>query len=159
MLTTDQITKQTTFNAPIERVWNAITDTAKFGRWFGITFPDGAAFAPNVPIGGILTRACGGPDYAGTAFAFHIERIEPMTLFSYRWHPFAVGTGADLSSEPMTLVEFTLAPFAGGTKLTIVESGFDNIPLKRRAAAFEANSGGWDTQTENLTGYLAAHAS
>jgi len=31
----------------------------------------------------------------------------------------------------------------GGTLLTVVESGFDNMPASRRAKAFEMNSGGW----------------
>jgi hypothetical protein len=37
---------------------------------------------------------------------------------------------------------FDLQEVPGGTRLTISESGFDQIPLARRAAAFKANEGG-----------------
>jgi hypothetical protein len=45
----------------------------------------------------------------------------------------------------------------GGTRLTISESGFDRIPLERRAAALKANDGGWAHQTLLLQRYLAMH--
>jgi hypothetical protein len=39
--------------------------------------------------------------------------------------------------------------------LRIVESGFDSIPIERRAKAFEANAGGWAMQVEMIQKYLA----
>jgi hypothetical protein len=39
----------------------------------------------------------------------------------------------------MTRVVFELADAPGGTLLTVVESGFDRIPLARRAKAFRDN--------------------
>ena len=56
--------------------------------------------------------------------------------------------------EPMTLVEFDLEEVDGGTKLTVTESGFDNIPLARRAEAFRMNSEGWGIQVENIRKYV-----
>jgi uncharacterized protein YndB with AHSA1/START domain len=63
----------------------------------------------------------------------------------------------DYSAEPTTLVEFTLeeAEGGGGTALTIVESGFDRIPLARRSEAFRMNDGGWAGQIKNLAAYVA----
>ncbi len=78
-----------------------------------------------------------------------------MRLLSFRWHPFAVEPGLDYSKEPATLVAFELEPAAGGTMLTITESGFDRIPLARRAKAFAANDQGWLAQTKLLEKYLA----
>jgi len=54
----------------------------------------------------------------------------------------------------MTLVTFILEPADGGTKLTIVETGFDSIPLARRADAFEANGEGWAAQLTLIEKYL-----
>ena len=82
-----------------------------------------------------------------------IERIEPERLFSYRWHP--GDPNGDYSAEPMTLVEFTLEDAGTDTRLTIVESGFDKIPLARRAEAFRMNDGGWTEQVENIQSYVA----
>ena len=71
------------------------------------------------------------------------DRIEPETLFAFRWHPFAIEPGVDYSREPTTLIVFALEDVADGTMLTVTESGFDRIPLARRAKAFTANEGGW----------------
>ena len=87
-----------------------------------------------------------------------IEAVEPERRFAYRWHPYAIDPKVDYSSEPMTLVEFTLEEAAGGTMLTIVESGFDAIPIERRAKAFKSNSGGWGMQATRIERYLADHA-
>jgi len=57
--------------------------------------------------------------------------------------PHAIERGADYSAEPTTLVEFKLEEVANGVMLTVVESGFNRIPLARRAQALSANEGGW----------------
>ena len=38
--------------------------------------------------------------------------------------------------------------------LTVIESGFDGLPLERRAAAFKANDGGWAHQSRLIAKYL-----
>jgi Activator of Hsp90 ATPase homolog 1-like protein len=83
-----------------------------------------------------------------------VDRLEPMTLFSFRWHPYAIDPNRDYSKEPMTLVTFALAEAEGGTLLTVTESGFDQIPADRRAKAIEANNGGWAHQTRLIDKYL-----
>ncbi len=157
---TDRIEKQILLRAPQARVWRAISDAREFGAWFGIEF-DGA-FAPGVHLTGRIRPTTVDPEvgklqepHAGKAAAFVIDRVEPMSLFSFRWHPFAVDPTVDYSSEPMTLVVFELRAAAGGTLLTVTESGFDRIPLARRAAAFKANDGGWSHQTKLIEKYLA----
>jgi len=59
----------------------------------------------------------------------------------------------------MTLVEFQLDEGPGGTELTVTESGFDRIPLSRRATAFRSNEGGWSEQVKNVERYVAERAS
>lgn len=78
------------------------------------------------------------------------------SLVSWRWHPYAVEPGVDYSAEPTTLVELPLEEVAGGTRLTVVESGFEQIPLARRAKAFEMNEGGWAAQLENIRRHVSA---
>jgi uncharacterized protein YndB with AHSA1/START domain len=95
--------------------------------------------------------------YEGTAFEFWVDRIEPMRRISFRWHPYAIDPGIDYSNEPTTLIVFDLEEVPGGTQLTISESGFDQIPLERRAAAFKANEGGWEHQALLIQKYLAMH--
>jgi hypothetical protein len=42
--------------------------------------------------------------------------------------------------------------------LTVTESGFDRIPLARRAKAFSANEGGWSAMVKVFEEYLVVHA-
>jgi len=93
--------------------------------------------------------------YEDTRFEITIDRMEPERLFSFRWHPHAVDAEADYSKEPMTRVTFVLEDVEGGTKLTVTESGFDQIPLERRAKAFTANEHGWAIQLTLIEKYLA----
>ena len=68
----------------------------------------------------------------------------------------AIDPAADYSQEPMTLVVFELMEGEGGTVLSIVESGFDKIPLARRSEVFRMNSSGWDEQMTNIEKHVAA---
>jgi uncharacterized protein YndB with AHSA1/START domain len=86
---------------------------------------------------------------------FAIERMDPESRLSYRWHPYPIDPTVDYSSEPTTLVEFQLEEIAGGTQLRVVESGFDRIPPARRAEAFRVNDAGWVEQLENIARYVA----
>ncbi len=157
--TTNRIEKRVLLRAPQERVWRAISNASEFGAWFGVEL-DGS-FARGVRMTGRITPTQVDPDvartqeqYRGTPLEFYVERVEPMSLFSFRWHPFAIDRTVDYSNEPMTLVTFTLEPADGGTMLTIVESGFDAIPIARRADAFEANDEGWSLIVQLVEKYL-----
>lgn len=161
--TTDRIEKTVLLRAPRERVWRAISDAKQFGTWFGVDF-DGPFVAGGRLTGRIVPTKVD-PEvarmqepHAGKAFEITVDRIEPMRLFSFRWHPFAVDPKVDYSKEPTTLVEFDLQEATGGTKLTITESGFDRIPLARRAQAFTSNDQGWAKQAELIEKYLSGGA-
>ncbi|HEX8805721.1 MAG TPA: SRPBCC family protein [Candidatus Aquilonibacter sp.] len=160
---TDRIVKRVFLPAPQERVWRAISESRQFGAWFGMQI-DGE-FAAGQPITGTIVPTKADLEvakrqekYAGKKFGFIVDRIEPMGLFSFRWHPYAMDPNHDYSKEQTTLVEFILEPKEGGTELTIVESGFDSIPIERRAAAFEANDEGWGLQAQLIAKYLAMPA-
>jgi len=76
-------------------------------------------------------------------------------MFSFTWHPYAVAPNRDYSHEPPTRVEFTLQKTATGTLLTVMESGFENIPPHRRDEAFRMNERGWTEQMKNIQTYVA----
>ena len=158
---TDRIEKQVLLRAPHARVWHAITDAKQFGTWFGVRF--NGPFQAGTRIAGVIVPtavddavAARQKPYEGTRFEILIDRIDPERLFSFRWHPFAIDPAVDYSAEPMTLVEFVLEDVADGVMLTVTESGFDRIPLERRARAFAANDGGWTMQAALIANYLAA---
>jgi uncharacterized protein YndB with AHSA1/START domain len=160
---TDRIEKKVLLRAPRERVWRAISDSRQFGSWFGVEF-DGPFVAGTPIIGKIVPTtvdaevAARQKPYEGVRFEFSVDRVEPMRLFSFRWHPYAMEPGVDYSKEPTTLVAFELEEAPDGILLTVTESGFDRIPLERRAKAFAANEGGWTAQTKLIAKYLALAA-
>jgi uncharacterized protein YndB with AHSA1/START domain len=150
---TDRIEKTVILNAPRERVWRAISNADEFGIWFGVAF--GGKIVPTKVDADVAKMQ---EPYTGKPFEFVVERIEPMHRISFRWHPFAIEPGVDYSHEPMTLIVFELEDADGGTRLTITESGFDRLPIERRAKAFAANDGGWEHQARLVGKYLALHA-
>lgn len=149
MSQTDRIEKSIVLNAPRERVWAALTDAEQFGAWFGVKMA--GPFRAGEPVHGRITI----PGYDHIAGDWHIVSLEPQTYFAYRWHPYAVDPAVDYSAEPMTLVEFRLADEGDGTRLDVVESGFDALPIGRRTIAHEKNSGGWAAQLRNISAYVA----
>jgi len=159
-MNTDRIEKRIVLRALLERVWRAISDAGQFGSWFGVAF-DGPFVAGARLTGKIVPTTVDAEvakqqkPYAGMAFEFFVERIEPMRTIEFRWHPFAVEPGVDYSGEPTTRIVFELQPVSDGVLLTVTESGFDQIPLARRAKAFAANDGGWAMQMKLIENYLA----
>jgi len=157
---TDRIEKKTLLHAPLNKVWRALSDSTEFGTWFGVKF-DGP-FAPGAVMRGVIVPTTVDAEvanaqkaYEGKAFEIVIEHMEPERLFSFRWHPGAVEPDIDYSAEPTTLVTFELEEVADGVLLTVTESGFDRIPLARRAKAFSSNDQGWSTQVRLVAEYLA----
>jgi uncharacterized protein YndB with AHSA1/START domain len=158
--TTDRIEKKILLKAPLDRVWRALSDSKEFGTWFGMRF-DGP-FSPGASMRGVIVPtkmnsevANAQKKYEGIPFEIKIEQMEPERLFSFRWHPGAVDPGIDYSNEPTTLVAFALKQTAEGVLLTLTESGFDAIPLARRAQAFASNEQGWNIQMTLIEAYLA----
>lgn len=155
-MSTDRIVKSTLLRAPLSRVWRALTDSAEFGAWFGMRV-DGPFEAGRVLNATIVPTtvddevAKAQKPYEGMAFTLSVERVEPERLFSFRWtHPIEP-TGKE---PPSTLVEFTLEQRDDGVLITVTESGFESIPLDRRAAMFEGNAEGWAIQMRLISEYL-----
>ena len=158
-MNTDRIEKKILLRAPRKRAWRALADSKEFGTWFGVKF--NGPFAPGASMRGVIVPttvnaqvANAQKPYEGMPFEITIDQMEPERLFSFRWHPFAVEPGVDYSAEPTTLVVFALEEVADGVMLTVTESGFDRIPLARRAKAFTANEQGWGMVVKLIEEYL-----
>jgi uncharacterized protein YndB with AHSA1/START domain len=145
---TDRIEKRIQLDAPIARVWRAITDYKEFGTWFRVNLE--TPFVPGEATRGRISY----PGYEHLIMEVTVQKMEPQRLFSFHWHPYAVDLKVDYSNEPPTLVEFRLEPEAGGTLLVVTESGFDAIPAARRDEAFRMNEGGWAAQVKNIQNHI-----
>jgi uncharacterized protein YndB with AHSA1/START domain len=141
---TNSIEKRIWLNAPVGRVWRALTDHREFGEWFRVKLA--GPFVPGEVSRGQITY----PGYEHITWEATIRKMEPERLFSFSWHPYAVDPTVDYSREPTTLVEFRLEPKDGGTVLVVTESGFDAIPKERQSEAFRMNETGWSIQMTNI---------
>jgi uncharacterized protein YndB with AHSA1/START domain len=144
----NRIEKQIELKAPVSRVWRALTDYREFGEWFRVAIE--GPFEPGKPARGHITY----PGYEHVVWQVVIQQMEPDRLFSFTWHPYAVDPNTDYSTETPTVVEFRLEKTATGTRLTLTESGFENVPAHRRAEAFRMNDGGWTEQMKNIENHV-----
>ena len=144
----DQIERETVINAPVERVWELITEPEHVGRWFG----DAGAEIDLRPGGEMVIRWA----EHGTSHA-RVVAVEPQTRFSYRWAPFKEPGGDEPVDGNSTLVEFTLAPDGDATRLRVVESGFASLATSedQRAKNHASNTGGWQIELGELAEYAA----
>jgi uncharacterized protein YndB with AHSA1/START domain len=158
-MTADRIEKSVLLAAPLERVWDAISDSTKFGTWFGMKV-DGV-FVEGQPVSGQITEtsvdeevAAKQRPYVGAPVTLWIVAVEPRRRLAFRWNPLSEPEFAHLT----TLVEFTLTEQEAGTLLEIVESGFDALPDEHRDGTFHGNSEGWELQTQLVGKFLALEA-
>lgn len=147
----DRIDKSIELEAPVARVWRALTDYREFGEWFRVEL-DGP-FA----VGRVARGKTTFPGYEGMKWEATVQAMEHERLFSFTWCPYEHDDDRDHSTAPKTLVEFRLEATPGGTRLTLTESGFDALPDdKRRRDALRSNAEGWTLQLESLARYVAS---
>lgn len=152
---TDDIVKRIVLHVPIERVWEAITDSSRFGAWFGADldgpFREGQATTGRiVPTSVDPEIAALQQPHVGRPWVAHVDVIEPMRRFVFRWNP-AEG------SDALTTVTFALEEVEDGVALTITESGFDALQDDLRDRARRDNDGGWEAQARLIAAYLVQH--
>ena len=123
--------------APPDRVWRALTSAEELSAWFQVSIE--GAIAPGAEVWMTSVH----PQHAGQRFRVRITEMIPPRRFVWEWHPGEVDPGLDYSREPRTTVTFTLEPSGRGTRLSVSETGFDEISLARRAKVYKDNSQGW----------------
>jgi uncharacterized protein YndB with AHSA1/START domain len=152
-MATDRIEKRVALNAPVARVWKALTDYREFGEWFRVKL-DGPFVVGEISRGHMTY-----PGYEHVKWEALVQKMEQERVFSFTWpHPKSFekkDTPVDYSAEPKTLVEFRLEKSATGTLLVLTESGFDKLPADRRDEALRRNDGGWTEQMKSIGNYVA----
>lgn len=146
----NQIEKTIRLKAPMSRVWRALTDHREFSEWFKMNL-NAPFVAGSETIGHVN---CGAAE--NLEVRIKVVKMEPETLFSYTWHPYAIDPDRDYSAEEPTHVTFRLADHGGETELTVTETGFPNLPADRRLEAFRMNTEGWTVQVDNIKRYVEA---
>ncbi|MEU4598997.1 SRPBCC domain-containing protein [Nocardia sp. NPDC023988] len=138
----DQIVRTVELDHPPAKVWAAITTAEGLASWFGNTAEI------DLRPGGDMRMTWD----EGMAADMRVERVEEPTVFGYTW-PI---NGLPDDDPRRTYVEFRLEPTGAGTRLTVVESGFAQLPEDAHKEAFEGNVGGWKSELGELVEYLDA---
>lgn len=140
----DRIERTLDLPHPPERVWAALTTADGLGTWFG------NAAEVDLQVGGLVKLAWD----SGDAATLTIVRLEPPHAIGWTW-----GISGLPEGDPRrTYVEFTLQPAGTGTMLTMVESGFAQVPGDGHDKAYADNTGGWTHELGELVAYLDAAA-
>ena len=147
-----RIVKSVSIRAPRSRVWRALTDSREFSRWFGVEMTE------QFQKGERVRMTCVDPSCKGYVFFVDVEEIVPEEKFSWRWRPGLQQPDGSFTDEGETHVEFRLEESEGGTRLTVTESGFDQVSLAARAKVFEQNEKGWEAQVRSVASYVGQTA-
>jgi uncharacterized protein YndB with AHSA1/START domain len=124
------------------KVWAALTTAEGLGTWFG-----NRATVDLRPGGAACLTWNDGP-----TVDLRVERVEEPAVFGFTWPV----NGLPDDDPRRTYVEFTLTPAGEGTRLTVVESGFAQLPDDAHAKAFDGNTQGWASELGELVTYLDA---
>lgn len=141
----DRIERTLQLAHPPERVWAALTTAEGLGTWFG------HRAEIDLRVGGQAKLEWD----SGDAKILTIERVEPPRVFAYTWPVYGL-----LDEDPRrTYVEFTLEATSHGTTLTMVETGFGQLPDEgQHDAAYSGNTRGWTNELDELLAYLDGQA-
>ena len=139
----DRIERTVELAHPPGTVWAALTTAEGLGAWFG----DEATIDLRPGGAARMTWA-----EAGATAQMRVERVEEPTVFGFTWQIY----GLPEDDPRRTYVEFTLEPAGAGTRLTVVESGFAQLPEEVYRKAYDGNTEGWAKELAELAGYLDA---
>ncbi len=138
----DRIERTVELAHPPSKVWTALTTADGLGAWFG-----NEATIDLRPGGSGWMRWT-----EGFSADMRVERVEEPTVFGFTWHI----NGLPDDDPRRTYVEFTLEPVGAGTRLTVVESGFAQLPEDAYRSAYDGNVKGWASELGELVDYLDA---
>lgn len=137
---TRSIREQIEIAAPLERVFQALTDPAQLLGWWG----DRRSFRSthweiDPRVGGKWLSRWEGPDGARFALGGEVLEIEPPRVLAYTWWD------ERYPGLPQTTVRYELTPTPMGTLVTMTHEGFDDV-----RADFNDYNGGWSTVMRSL---------
>ena len=139
----DRIERTVEIAHPPTKVWAALTTAEGLSAWFG-----NEAAIDLRPGGSAWMRWA----EEGFTAQMRVERVEEPTVFGFTWHIY----GLPEDDPRRTYVEFTLEPARAGTRLTVVETGFAQLPADIHGKAYDGNTDGWAKELGELAVYLDA---
>ena len=138
----DRIERTMELAHPPGKVWAALTTAEGLAAWFG-----DEADIDLRPGGAARMRWA-----SGYSVEMRVERVEEPRVFGFTWQIY----GLPKDDPRRTYVEFTLEPVAGGTRLTVVETGFAQLPEDAYRKTYDGHTEGWARELGELAGHLDA---
>lgn len=138
----DRIERTVELTQPRQAVWEALTTGEGLAAWFG------QQAEIDLRPGGSASMKWDN----GHEVEMRVERVEEPRVFGYTWQIF----GLPKDDPRRTYVEFTLEPAGSGTRLTVVETGFAQLPGDAHDKAYPGNAQGWAAELAELVAYLDA---
>ena len=139
----DRIERTVELAHPPAAVWAALTTAEGLAGWFG-----NEAAIDLRPGGSAWMRWA----EEGYTAQMRVERVEAPAVFAFTWHIY----GLPEDDPRRTYVEFTLEPAGAGTRLTVVETGFAQLPEDAYRKTYDGHVQGWASELGELAGYLDA---
>jgi len=130
-----------TYNAPIEKVWNAITDSSEMKQWY---FEEMEVFKPEVGFETQFNVHANGNDYL---HIWKVTEVIPFKKIVYNW------TYKDYAGD--SYVTWELSTENNKTKLKLSHTGIETFPKDNPDFTRESCTGGWTFfLCERLKNYL-----
>jgi uncharacterized protein YndB with AHSA1/START domain len=131
----DSVTRETVLDLDPEEAWHAVTDAEQLEQWL----------ADEVEIdlvegGDLRVRFDDGRERHGT-----VEQVAAPERVVFRWHPVP-------EIELETVVSIELEPAEDGTRVTVVETGFETLPVASTQACAAVNAWAWEARLEAAAG-------
>lgn len=125
---TAPFTIERTFQAPVEKVWQAITDKSQMREWYF----DLAEFRPEV---GFEFQFYGGSEEEQYLHKCKVLTVEVNRRLAYSW--------VYDKYEGYSVVTFELFPEGTGTRLKLTHEGLDSFPKNNKDFARSSFEAGW----------------
>lgn len=127
-MSTEPFVIERTFNAPIDKVWTAITDRDQMKQWYF----DIADFKPEVGFEFTFSAGSEGKKYAHLC---KITEVQPGKKLSYSWRYEGY--------KGNSIVTFELFAEGDATRLKLTHTGLETFPMNNPDFARESFAAGW----------------
>jgi uncharacterized protein YndB with AHSA1/START domain len=132
-----EVRRETVLPMPVEDAWSVVTEPEHLSEWLATE-----AEVDLRPGGDVVFRFDGGGERRGV-----VETVEEPERVSFRWQATDDGDDDPLRSLS-TRVEITLDPVPDGTRLTIVESGFEAVPVLNAIGLQVVSQWAWESRLD-----------
>jgi len=146
----EKIIRYVDLNASIEAAWSAISDFREFGQWFRAEIL--TPFEVNATVS--CRSLYSGHEHL--RWEMIILEVVHLKRVTFKW-PAYYGDDVerDANNDPWLTASFELSRENELTRLTLTETGFNQLPSEYRSIAKRMNEGGWDEQMKNIKSHVS----